>query len=181
MTDPRRPERVRFLVAALISDPAYRPVVRDALTAAWGEPDLEAEPLPFSHTEYYRSESGPSIQRLFFSFPGRMHPALIVNRKRRAIAMEKELAERLAAPVPRPVNLDPGYLAPSKLVLASAKNFNHRVYLARGIYAEVTLQYIRNAFVPLPHTFPDYASGAYFPFLRQVRDRLMQERQAHAC
>ncbi|MFN3467301.1 MAG: DUF4416 family protein, partial [Candidatus Brocadiales bacterium] len=46
----------------------------------------------------------------------------------------------------RPVNIDPGYLTSSKLVLASTNDYSHRIYLKKGIYAEVTLRYVKGAF-----------------------------------
>lgn len=85
----------------------------------------------------------------------------------------------------RPVNIDPGYVALDKVVLASAKNFAHRLYIGDGIYAEVTLSYRRarraggrgkargaGVWTPLPWTFPDYADGRYFPFFDALRQRL---------
>lgn len=76
--------------------------------------------------------------------------------------------------VARPINLDPGYLTPAKLVLASAKDFAHRVYLGGGIYAEVTLQY-RGGWQKLDWTFPDYASGRYSAFMTDARNTLMSQ------
>ena len=79
-----------------------------------------------------------------------------------------------ATPI-RPINLDPGYVDSPKLVLASMKNFAHRVYLGSGVYAEVTLLHRRGRWTPLEWTFPDYASGRYWPFLDQVRRRLREQ------
>lgn len=175
----RTPEPVRFLVGVLCASVDDLPVVRNMLAGEWGEPDLEYGPVPFSHTDYYSDVMGTEIVRAFCSFPERIDPAELAARKVRTNAMEKELAARLSSPVERPVNLDPGYIAHEKLVLASAKNFSHRIYVGEGIYAEVTLQYRGDAFIPLEWTFPDYASGAYFSFLLRVREALMMERQAH--
>ena len=72
----------------------------------------------------------------------------------------------------RPINLDPGYIESSKLVLASMKNFSHRICLADGVYAEITLMYRNGKWRHLEWTFPDFASGRYDRFLSEVRDRL---------
>ena len=61
----------------------------------------------------------------------------------------------------RPVNLDPGYLEQSKIVLASTKNFFHRILISGGIYAEVTLHYQEGKWYDFPWTFPDYKSDDY--------------------
>jgi hypothetical protein len=76
----------------------------------------------------------------------------------------------------RPINLDPGYIEGGKLVLASMKNFSHRIYMGHGVFGEVTMQFRHGTWEPLPWTFPDYGSGRYFGFLNQVRERLMAER-----
>jgi hypothetical protein len=69
----------------------------------------------------------------------------------------------------RRVDVDPGYLTRTKLVLATTKDYAHRVYLGRGIYAEVTLSYRQGAFHPWPWTYPDYASPEYAPQLEAMR------------
>jgi len=60
-------------------------------------------------------------------------------------------------------------------VLASMKNFSHRIYLVRGVYAEITLRYHKGAWEPQAWTFPDFASGRYDEFLSAVRERLRQQ------
>ena len=75
----------------------------------------------------------------------------------------------------RPINLDPGYLASSKLVLASTKDYSHRTYLKKGIYAEVPLKYAKGAFEPLPWTFPDYRSKGYIDFFTETRTLYMKK------
>ncbi len=83
-----------------------------------------------------------------------------------------------AGPRPaRAINLDPGYVESSKLVLASMKNFSHRIYLGQGVYGEITLMYHKGRWDALPWTFPDYASGRYHAFLTAVRQRLREQLQ----
>jgi hypothetical protein len=74
--------------------------------------------------------------------------------------------------VPRPLNLDPGYLGLGKLVLASTKDHAHRLYLSRGIYAEVTLNYQDRGWRHHDWTFPDYRRADYQQFFSQCRDYL---------
>jgi len=69
----------------------------------------------------------------------------------------------------RRVNIDPGYLLLERLVLASGKNFSHRIYLDNGIYADLTLIYQHGGFQKLPWTYPDYADQPMLAFLQQVR------------
>ena len=52
------------------------------------------------------------------------------------------------------------------------KDFAHRMYLGRGVYAEVTLFYRHGEWLKTEWTFPDYASGRYDAFLTAARSCL---------
>ncbi len=74
----------------------------------------------------------------------------------------------------RRVNLDPGYLIASKLVLATTKDFAHRIYLGQGIYGEVTLNYRRGqGWQPHPWTYADYRSPLALEFFALVRKEVL--------
>ena len=95
------------------------------------------------------------------------------------MTLEARLADDcLRPPDQRVVNLDPGYIGLSKLVLATTKDHAHRIYIQRGIYAEVTLRYIKGAWSPWPWTYPDYAAETYHPFFMRVRERLVEQLDA---
>ncbi|MCH6545716.1 MAG: DUF4416 family protein, partial [Deltaproteobacteria bacterium] len=53
----------------------------------------------------------------------------------------------------RQVNIDPGYLAASKMVLATTKDASHRIYLGSGIYGEAALMFRHTAHFS-PMTIP---------------------------
>lgn len=74
----------------------------------------------------------------------------------------------------RVVNIDPGYLEPSKLVLYSTKNFSHRIYIGDGIYAEITMTYEHGKFKFLPWTYPDYLWEENVKFLLKVRSEIVK-------
>jgi hypothetical protein len=82
----------------------------------------------------------------------------------------------------RKVNIDPGYLAASKFILATGKDYSHRIYLGKGIYGDLTLIVQKGAFTPLPWTYPDYASQPLIGLLNLLRQRylwqLRQEKRA---
>ena len=78
------------------------------------------------------------------------------------------LEQSLSVNGKRTVNIDPGYLTPARVVLASTKDFGHRLYLGRGIYGEVTLMYQKKEFRPLPWTYPDYRSEPYHRFFEEL-------------
>jgi hypothetical protein len=95
--------------------------------------------------------------------------------KHRTNEIERELAHVLDRPFPRPVNLDPGVIEPSKLILATTKNYSHRIYIGKKMYAEVTLVFDKGGWRPLPYTYPDYRQRSYFDFFTQVRDKLLRQ------
>jgi len=142
------------------------------LTAEYGPVDVSSGETPFDATDYYDEQMGAGLLRRFVAFRRLIRPEQIRPIKRATNEMEAELAAAHPAGPPRPVNLDPGYVSESKLVLASTKDYAHRIYLGEGIYAEVTLTYAGGRWVAHRHTFPDYASGAYDEFLTRARRAL---------
>ena len=132
--------------------------------------DLRSSILDFDYTDYYEPEMGPDLKRKFISFQKKIDPGKLAGIKLQTIELEKIFSKKEPF-VPRPVNLDPGYISRSKLVLASTKNYSHRIYLSDGIYAEITLIFRKKQFIPLEMTFPDYRSEAYIDFFTRVRER----------
>jgi len=90
---------------------------------------------------------------------------ILTNKLEKRICYECGLGEDQ-----RRVNLDPGYITLSKLVLATSKDYSHRVYLGAGIYAETTLRFEGGRWAPWPWTYPDYADCRYHKFFEQVRE-----------
>ena len=68
-------------------------------------------------------------------------PAELAQLKHQTNDWELQYREQAGWPEPRPLNLDPGYLTEAKLVLASTKDRDHRIYLDHGIFAEGTLYF----------------------------------------
>jgi hypothetical protein len=175
MAQPQTPPATIFFTAVLAADAHCLQVAAGRLQEIWGAFAAVSPTYPFTYTSYYAPEAGPAILRAFFAFAAPFAREELAPRKLVSNALEKELSATLNCGLPRPVNLDPGYLALDKLVLASCKDFAHRLYLRDGVFAEITLSYRGGKFVALPWTFPDYASGAYDDFFRAQRERLHRE------
>jgi len=166
------------MIGILAADEQCLQAGRDAVLAEFGEADMVSDVWQFRETDYYRHETGEHILRQFVTFGRLIDPGELAATKHKTNAIEQRLAGTLAADVSRPVNLDPGYIEPSKLVLASTKNFSHRIYVGSRMWAEVTLIY-SNGWTPLPWTYPDYRLSRYHEFFDVVRQRLVaQLRQA---
>lgn len=162
--------RVKMICGMISSQPDLFGAARENLENLFGPVDLESEIMDFDFTHYYDREMGHPLWRRFVAFDRLVTGESLVEAKLQTNALEARFSA--AGGASRPINLDPGYLESSKLVLASMKNFSHRIYLGRGVYAEVTLQYHKGRWDALPWTFPDYASGRYHPFLTAARERL---------
>jgi len=124
--------------------------------------------MPFTFSDYYTPDMGPDLLRKFLAFERPIRPDRLADIKLFTNAVETAMAGP-DWPVKRPINLDPGYLELSKLVLASTKDHAHRIYLRDGIYAEITLSYHDGAFQPLPWTYPDYRTDEYRSFFEAAR------------
>ncbi|MFW6071135.1 MAG: DUF4416 family protein [Candidatus Bipolaricaulota bacterium] len=170
MGKPSEPKPVQLFVGLLTGYPDYAPKVREELEERFGEVGRESSFIPFDYTDYYSGEMGEGLVKKFFVFHDLIQPDELPRIKLKTNGIELALAEEVEAEVRRPVNIDPGYVGLSKIVLATTKNYSHRIYLERGIYAEVTLQYRDGEFRPQPWTYPDYRSEKYLEFFEEVRD-----------
>ncbi|MEX2111591.1 MAG: DUF4416 family protein, partial [Pirellulales bacterium] len=169
MGDIHQPEPVLFLLAAFSRHAAALDWARQRAEAAWGPVALESPHFEFRETDYYEPTMGAGIQKCFFAFESLVDPVVLADRKIETNAWELEYATRAGHAEPRPLNLDPGYLTPAKLVLASTKDHAHRLYLARGIFAEVTLYYKDRRWQHRDWTFPDYRRDDYQQFFSACR------------
>ena len=165
----QKPLPVKLFMGILTSIPDSIPHVIERLVACFGAVDLRSELFPFDLTHYYDETMGTPLYRHFLSFAEPIEPSSLAEIKIKTNEMESATAGEHST-VRRPVNLDPGYLEQSKIVLASTKNFYHRILLSRGIYAEVTLHFEKGAWRPFPWTFPDFKTDRYYPFFLALRD-----------
>jgi hypothetical protein len=172
---PTLPPPVKLLIALLSADPALFATAATQLTQSYGPIDLESDVFPWNTTDYYREEMGENLLRKFIAFERLISPADLVRIKLETNALELSLSSAASPSSPRRVNLDPGYLDATKLVLASTKNQAHRLYLSQGIYAEVTLLYHHGAFHPFLYTYADYRWPETHAFLRRARTRYLEQ------
>ena len=142
----------------------------------FGAVDLASPVWPFNASDYYRDELGDSVFRRFLFFEDLIDIERLSDIKTRTNKIERDFCDRMGRLRDRrPVNIDPGYMTLSKLVLATTKDYSHRLYLREGIYAEVTLRYHGGRWQPWPWTYADYAADTYVTFLAEARDCLKQQ------
>jgi hypothetical protein len=133
---------------------------------------MKSNPYEFSaYTSYYREEMGEPLKKIFIAFSELMKPEklpavkIITNRMEKIFAVNKK----------RLVNIDPGYICPAKLVLATTKNYSHRVYLNKNIYGDIHLQFGDGTFQSQPWTYPDYLNKDNIRFFNALRKRYLEQ------
>lgn len=167
MSTPRPPEPAKLVVGVILKETALVDAVAGALQERFGAPDMISPWLPFDFTDYYREEMGGPLKRRIFSFR-----RLVDQDTLPSIKLEtNRIEQRLSLDGRRRVNIDPGLLTFERFVLATGKNYTHRLYLGRGIFGDLTLMFSGGGFKPLPWTYPDYASEPLRGFLHEVRGR----------
>jgi Domain of unknown function (DUF4416) len=144
------------------------------LATAIGSIALTSDAFAFTETDYYATTMGSDLKKQFLACARPIDPGVLGGIKRQTNKWEGEYATLGQHVESRPLNLDPGYITPAKLVLASTKDHAHRLYLADGIYAEVTLAYRGGRWEPQPWTYPDYRRADYQEFLTRCREFLMR-------
>ena len=140
--------------------------VKTKLEAQFGLIDLEMPGLSFDHTAYYEKEMGTPLFKHYYSFEKLIDPSRLAEIKILTQELEKSWLNSFQK---RRVNLDPGLLSLGKLILATTKNYTHRIPLQKGIYAEITLVYQNKEWQFLPWTYPDFKTIPYLTFFNQVR------------
>jgi hypothetical protein len=169
------PKPVKLIIGILAADRQCLHAAIEATEDKFDKIDIVSDVWPFTQTDYYKEQTGPNILRQFVSVDRLIDPGRLAKIKHRTNKLERKLAARVGVPLPRPVNLDPGIIEASKLILATTKNYSHRVYIGKKMYAEVTLIFDKGYWRPLPYTYPDYRQQCYFDFFEQVRARLLEQ------
>ena len=151
-----------------------------SLEKVGGPVDIMSKWLDFDFTDYYYKEMGEPLFRRLVAFKPLIAQDELAAIKLKTNEIEKEhLDPAQVDKGMRRVNIDPGYLLPSRFILATGKDYSHRIYIGQQIYADLTLMYSKQGFKTLEWTYPDYASESVFRFLGQVRQKYLLDLQAY--
>jgi hypothetical protein len=175
MWELKEPRPVKLIIGILAANQNSLQSAIKELTSEFGKADFVSDVWPFTQTDYYQEETGENILRQFVSIEKLINPGKLAKVKHQTNKLEKKLAAKLNLALSRPVNLDPGVIEPSKLILATTKNYAHRIYIGEKMYAEVTLVFDKGSWRPLPYTYPDYRQQCYHDFFEKVRKRLLEQ------
>jgi hypothetical protein len=168
MTNQQPFQKEKLIISVLFNpQKTEAETIKGHLKEAFGKAAYESHLMPFPHTTYYEKEMGSPLERFFFSPGILVDPETLFDLKTRTNALEHDVFSEGGK---RFVNLDPGLLSRAKLILASAKNYSHRIPLRNGIYAEVTLIYGHKEWHDLPWTYPDYKT----PEIKKILNDLLK-------
>ena len=162
------PKPAKLIAGLLIHRPENnRERLFKRLSEQFGPIDETAGGHIFDKTDYYEKEMGAPLHRYFISFEQLVPPDALPEIKLATNQMELEFLNEHGG---RAVNIDPGILTLQNFVLATTKNYTHRIYLGQGIYADLTLIFQKGKYQSLPWTYPDYRDEETHDFLLAVRE-----------
>ncbi len=168
MAEPRPFARAKLICGIISSEDLTFQRVEEELSAVHGPVDLKSRCFPFDLTSYYESEMGKNLRRRFLSFESLVAPERLSTIKLETNALEKKLREELDSSR-RVANIDPGILTASSLIMATTKDFSHRIPLAHGIYAHLELLFSKTGVRLLNWTYPDFRQETYQRFFLEAR------------
>jgi hypothetical protein len=172
MSEPRPPLPAKLIIGFLFRDFQRQRRVLERVSEQYGPLDFLTEPELFTYTQYYEREMGTGIYRQTGSFLHLVSVETLPAIKRFTNVLEMENAPEGN----RQINVDPGLLSEERLILATGKNYTHRIHLQDGVYADLTLIYQGGAYQALPWTYPDYQNPALRHYLGILRLKLAYQR-----
>ena len=169
MSRPRKSDKVKLISSLFSPDKSVIDRVVVQMSEIFGPIEWSSPEMFFDRTRYYAREMGWPLHRRFVSFEELISPEVLVEVKLKTNEIENEYI----AGVNRRINIDPGYISPERLILATGKNYIHRVYLSKGIYADLTLIFKRGGFMPLEWTYRDYSDPEMIEYFNELRKTYM--------
>lgn len=167
MSIPQNPKPVKLVISVFMNDKSLLQPVAAELSKAFGPVDIASPWLAFNFTDYYAPEMGAPLHRRILVYKNLIQQYGLADVK----FITNDIERKFEKNGNRRANIDPGYLGHERFVLATAKNFTHRICIGTGIYADLTLIYTQGGFQPLPWTYPDYAEENMRRYLGRIRDK----------
>jgi hypothetical protein len=161
-----RPRKVRLFASIIFHREADLEAVLRLLGDTVGPVEEKTPPALFTHTTYYNREMGEGLMRSFVLFSPLVDREILPDVKISTNATEDLFAKEGK----RTVNIDSGYIALEHVILATTKGYAHRVYLGKGIHADLTLMFSSGSYRALEWTYPDYAEEQTIALFNRWRD-----------
>ena len=168
MADPQSFVPVKLFCGIIASNERTILRAKERLAQLYGEIDSSSPLFLFDYTDYYEKQMGKDLKRKLLSFKKLVEPERLSAIKQETNRLEKDIREEFQARQ-RIVNLDPGYLTPASLIIATAKDFSHRIPLQNGIYAHLEFLFGKDEIRTLDWTYPDFKCKGYQEYFLDVR------------
>jgi hypothetical protein len=165
------PKHVKLFCGIISSNEEIKRKSFEKVEEKLGKIDLISDMIPFDFSKYYNPEMGDNLKRFWISFEKLVSAADLAEIK----VFTNSVENSFAIDDKRKINIDPGYITPANVILATTKDYSHRIYLKKGIYGEVTALYQKNIYIKLPWSYPDYLSPIAIEFLLKARVALMNK------
>ena len=167
MSTPNESDDVKLICSLFSPEEKLVDNVINELKDKFGPTDWISPGLFFDRTRYYEREMGWPLYRRFITFRELIRPEEIIEAK----LFTNGIENRYLKNAKRQVNIDPGYISLERLVLATGKNYTHRIYLSKGIFADLTLVFHKGSFEPLEWTYRDYSDPETIDKLNNIREK----------
>ena len=167
MSIPKAPEPAKLVIGLFMKEKRLIEKITAEFIEAFGSIDMVSPWFPFDYTDYYKPEMSAPLFRRMLAFKELVRQNSLADIK----TLTNKIELNYSREEKRLVNIDPGYMLKERFVLATGKNFTHRIYIGRKIYADLTLIYTKGEFKKLPWTYPDYSNKNMLSFLIQVRKK----------
>ena len=164
----------KLIIGAIYSDPQWLLKAKSAMQRQSWEIQHQSQVFPFDQTDYYSTEMGEGLKRCFLSIKGLQSLESSADWKLKTVEIEQQLSNKGK----RRINLDPGYLDLSRVVLLSGKEGSHKIYLRNGVWADLVLLKEKRGYRSFPWTFPDIRIGCYDDFFLQLHAELKKEKSS---
>lgn len=162
---------VKLIAAVTLSDQSLWPSLQERLERLFSPVEHASPWYQFHHTDYYLAEMGEALRKRMVAFQDLVLAEQLPDFKLATNSLEQEYSRENR----RRANIDPGYIAAPRLVLATTKDFSHRLYLGKGIFGDLHLKYIDGKFQPQDWTYPDYREEMVLSFFLEVRRNYMEQ------
>lgn len=168
------PSKAVLFTAIMINDKELIQVIEKKLSDAFSNIVQKSDIYEFNHSDYYNPEMGNKIFKYFISFEKLINKEELPEIKKTTMKIEDELSIIKNESVCRNVNIDPGYLTHSKVIVSTSKNYSHRVHLKDGVFAELTYIISKEGWKPLEWTYPDYRTKFVIDYFTMLRAELVK-------
>ncbi|OGM01562.1 hypothetical protein A3K72_02090 [Candidatus Woesearchaeota archaeon RBG_13_36_6] len=150
--------KAKLFVGMMYSNIEHYNKAIELLEKDFGEIELEGEEFDFNFTKYYEKEMGKNLKKRFVLFKKPIDRVELPDIKLQTIKLEEKSRKNGK----RQVNIDPGYITLNNVIVASTKELPHRIYLNKGIFADLLLLLKKKDVIPFKHTFTDYEQSKDF-------------------